>query len=196
MPTPTNDRDLILASLPPPPPLELPGNAVIRVGDGKTISLSEVASNSLVPTTSFLGAFSYAPGPDIGAGWKQNATYRNTRDNTVYILTGDPLQWGVYLEAGENYTLTLESTNGTVFRVGSGSTTRIQARLFKNGAEVTEDTPATWFRWFRVSAVPRPYPYDDATWNSLHVSGYRSVDVSIDDVYARATFFCDVTSPD
>lgn len=192
----TNDRDLLLAGLPPPSPQELPGSSVIRVGDGKTVSLSELASNSLVPSVSFLGEFSYPPGPEVGTGWRQNATYRNTSDGRVYILTGEPLEWMVYLEASANYSLVIESSNGTVFRVGSGSTTRIQARLFKNGAEVTEDTPATWFRWFRVSAVPRPYPYDDATWNSLHVSGYRSVDISIDDVYARATFFCDVMSPD
>lgn len=195
MPFPTNDRDLILASLPPPPPQELPGNAVIRVGDGKTISLSEVASNSLVPTTSFLGAFSYAPGPDIGAGWKQNATYRNTRDNTVYILTGSPLQWEVYLEAGSSYTLTIESTNGTVFKAGEQGYTLLKARLFKNGAEVTESTPSAWFLWRRVSQVPSPHPYDDATWTASH-QGFKVVEVDTGQVKNRATFSCDIVSPD
>lgn len=193
--TPTNDRDLILASLPPQPPQELPGNAIIRVGDGKTISLSEVASNSLVPTTSFLGAFSYAPGPDVGAGWKQNATYLNTRDNAIYILTGDPLQWSVYLDAASNYYMVVESTHGTVFKAGEESYTLLRARLFKNGAEVTDETPADWFHWFRVSAIPRPPPMDDATWNSLYRTGYKQVQVSSEDVFSRATFFCEITSP-
>ena len=191
----TNDRDLILAGLPPPSPQELSGSAVIRVGDGKTVSLSELASNSLVPSVSFLGEFSYAPGPEIGSSWKQNATYRNTSDNSIYILTGDPLQWAVYLAASVNYTLAIESSNGTVFKAGEYGYTLLRARLFKNGAEVTDETPADWFRWGRSSPIPRPPPMDDATWNSLYRTGYKQVQITSDDVLSRATFFCEVTSP-
>lgn len=191
----TNDRDLLLAGLPPPPLQELSGSSVIRVGDGKTVSLSELASNSLVPSVSFLGEFSYPPGPEVGTGWRQNATYRDTSDGRVYILTGEPLEWMVYLEASANYTLSIESSNGTVFKAGEYSYTLLRARLFKNGAEVTDVTPADWFRWGRSSPIPRPPPMDDTTWNSLYRTGYKQVQITSDDVLSRATFFCEVTSP-
>lgn len=191
----TNDRDLLLAGLPPPPPIELPGNSVIRVGDGKTISLSELASNSLVPSVSFLGEFSYAPGPEIGSSWKQNATYRNSLDGRVYILTGEPLEWVVYLEASANYNLVIESSNGTVFRTGEGGYTILRARLFKNGAEVTDQTPASWFYWRRSSLFDQPPPYDDASWTTSH-RGFKVVEVMLNQIVTRPSFFCDVISPD
>lgn len=191
----TNDRDLLLAGLPPPSPQELPGSSVIRVGDGKTVSLSELASNSLIPSVSFFGGFDYPPGPEIGPDWRQNATYRNNLDGRVYILTGDPLEWVVYLEASANYSLVIESSNGTVFRAGEGGYTILRARLFKNGAEVTDQTPAAWFYWRRVSFFDQPPPYDDASW-SVANRGFKAVEVTPNQVAARSSFFCDVVSPD
>lgn len=170
-------------------------NASLNIG-GNNVLLSTVASNAMVPSLSFVGEFASAPTAGmLGAAWRQNAVYKNTADGRSYVLTGAPLDWVVYLSDGQSFTLTIESTNGTTFRVGQTQTTTLKARLFKNGAEVTGQTPTGWFRWRRVSAIPRSTPYDDATWNAAYAAGYTQVNLSVDDVYARATFFCDIVSP-
>jgi predicted phage tail protein len=162
---------------------------------GNTISLSTIAANSLVPSLNFVGQFAVPPtSVTLGADWRQNAVYYNTVDGKSYVLTGTPLAWMQYLSDGNAWYLTIESSNGTVFRVGQSSTTLMSARLFKNGAEVTDVTPAAWFRWRRVSVVNPAPPNDDAAWNAARVSGYKSVTIDVDQVLSRATFFCDIIS--
>lgn len=171
------------------------GSAYVNL-DGNNVLISTLAANNITPSLTFVGNFATAPTEaQLGTAWRQNAVYKNTIDGKSYVLTGTPLGWVVYLEGGQAFTLTVESTNGTVFRVGQASSTLLKARLFKNGAEVTDETPESWFRWRRVSAIPRPAPNDDATWNAQYASGYRQVSISVDSVYARATFFCDIISP-
>lgn len=164
--------------------------------NGSNVLLSTVAANSLVPSIHYVGDYSTPPtSGTLGANWKQNAVYKNTTDGKSYVLTGTPLAWEVYLESGTNFSLTIESTNGTIFRNGGGSSTTLKAHLFKNGAEVTDVTPSGWFQWRRVSAIPQAAPNDDATWNALYSSGYKQVTITVDSVYARASFFCDIISP-
>ena len=173
---------------------EISPAAYVTVG-GSTISLSDIAANSLVPSLNFVGEFSLPPTAlELGANWVQNSVYRNSVDGKSYVLTGTPLAWQLYLEDGVNWSLSIESTNGTIFRPGAGTSTLIQARVFKNGAEVTAETPAAWFRWRRSSAVPQASPNDDATWNSLYTTGYKQISINVDSVQARATFFCDIIS--
>jgi predicted phage tail protein len=163
--------------------------------DGNNIQLSEVALNSLVPSINFVGTFATAPTEaTLGPNWRQNAVYKNSTDETTYVLTGTPLAWVVYLESGRNFYISIESTNGNIFRVGQSTTTTLKARLFKNGAEVTSVTPDSWFRWRRVSVIPQSAPNDDTTWNGLYASGYKQIDISVDTVYSQATFFCDIIS--
>jgi len=167
----------------------------IRDDLGAVLPPSELL-NSLNPSLNFVGEFSSPPTQvSLGSDWKQNAVYKNSTNGKSYVLTGTPLAWQVYLEDGQLFQLTVESTNGTTFRVGQAVTTILKARLFKNGAEITDVTPTGWFRWRRVSAIPMGPPNDDATWNAAYAAGYRQVSVSVDDVAARATFFCDILSP-
>lgn len=98
-------------------------------------------------------------------------------------------------KGGEAYYLVVESSNGIIFRPGQGKTTILKARLFSNGEEITDTVSASWFKWTRVSSVPQSPPNDDATWNTAHSAGYKQVEISVDDVYAKATFFCDIVSP-
>ena len=169
---------------------EISPDAFVSTG-GNTIALSTLAANSLTPSIHFVGEFAVPPtAGSLGADWRQNAVYKNTVDGKAYVLTGSPLAWMQYLSDGNAFYLTIESTNGTVFRVGQASTTLLKARLFKNGAEVTETTPAAWFRWRRVSANPGA----DSTWNAAYTTGFKQIDVSVDAVAARATFFCDILS--
>ncbi|MFN4096134.1 MAG: hypothetical protein ACK4GG_05155, partial [Sphingomonas sp.] len=165
--------------------------AAFVTSGGNTIALSTIAANSLTPSIHFLGEFAAPPtAGTLGTAWRQNAVYKNSIDGKSYILTGSPLAWMQYLSDGNAFYLTIESTNGTVFRVGQATSTLLKARLFKNGAEVTDQTPASWFRWRRVSAESAA----DAVWNAAYTSGFRQIDVNVDAVNARATFFCDVLS--
>jgi len=92
------------------------------------------------------------------------------------------------------YAIVVESTAGTAFHKGEVGTTVLNARVFSNGNEVTEEIPSSRFRWRRVSAVNPAFPHDDATWNSVYLSGYKTISVSTEDLYGRATFFCDILS--
>lgn len=96
------------------------------------------------------------------------------------------------IDSGISYDVEIESSNGTVFRVGQDTTTVLRARVFRNGAEVTDDLPESAFRWTRTSLIPREPPYDDALWNTLYSSGYKQIEVNVDDVYARAVFKCEI----
>lgn len=97
------------------------------------------------------------------------------------------------LNSYQAYTIVIESSLGTVFRPGETLSTTLSARVFKNGAEVTNTLAASRFKWRRVSSWPLPYPDDDETWNSQFLSGYRSISVDTSDIRARATFFCEIT---
>jgi hypothetical protein len=164
--------------------------------NGSVVELSEVAFNSLVPSLNYVGEFSTPPTElQLEANWKQNSVYKNTTDGKSYVLTGTPLDWVIYLEGGTSFDIVVSSSAGTIFRPGQASETTLAARLFKNGAEVTDVTPATWFRWRRLSSIPKQAPYDDITWNNQHVNGFKTILVDVDDVDSRATFFCDIISP-
>lgn len=171
------------------------GDSAFITVDGNNVFLSEVAANSLVPALHYVGEYSSPPTQlMLGDDWRQNAVYKNTVDGHSYVLTGSPLAWQIYLSDGLAFQVAIESTNGTIFRPGTGQSTLLKGRLFKNGADVTDVTPASWFRWRRVSLIPAPPPNDDATWNSLYLTGYKEVSINVDQVNARATFFCDILS--
>lgn len=163
--------------------------------DGNEILISDIAANSIVPSLNYVGEYASHPTQaQLGSAWRQNAVYKNTTNGRSYVLTGSPLAWVKYIEDGNSFTLSIESSNGTTFRIGGSQSTTLMARVFKNGAEVTNETPAEWFRWRRKSAIPRPAPNDDASWNSLYQSGYKEIMIDVDQVQARATFFCDIIS--
>lgn len=133
---------------------------------------------------------------------EDSATYSIRLDgmarNDAAIAPGGfvlPSAAAVALVESANYDTEIESTNGTEFRVGQGTQTMLVGHVFKNGEEVTADIPESWFRWRRVSLVPQPAPNDDATWNAAYASGFKQVNVSVDDVSARATFFLDILKP-
>lgn len=170
-------------------------DVLVGYGDNYTVKLSTVASNSLTPSLNFVGEYTTPPTQgQLGADWKQNAVYKNSLDGHSYVLSGEPLDWVIYLSDGNSFYVLVESSNGTVFRPGQATDTILKARLFKNGAEITDQVPDHWFGWRRVSGIPRPAPEDDATFNARYRQGYKQILVNIDDIYARATFFVDVSN--
>jgi hypothetical protein len=104
----------------------------------------------------------------------------------LFASKGDPG------EGGNNYDVEIQSTNGTIFRVGQARQTTLIAHVFRNGINITAETSETKFQWTRVSLDPLPYPDDDASWNASYVSGYKQITVDIDEIFARATFHCTI----
>ena len=88
----------------------------------------------------------------------------------------------------------IESTNGDEFRVGEGRETTLIAHVFQGGTDITAALSPAQFRWRRVSIVNGQPPNDDDTWNALYASGYKQITVSVDAVFSKATFFCDILS--
>ena len=91
--------------------------------------------------------------------------------------------------------ISIQSSNGLIFKPGQNATTVLSAKVFENGVEVTNNYNDSQFIWRRVSATPLPPPNDDATWNSTHGNGHKTLLIDIDQVNSNATFFCDLVSP-
>ena len=148
-----------------------------------------ISDNTSEPTINFVGTFSINPPVDT---YLRNSIYRNSTDNSTYILSGTPLSWGLYLESGVSWEVIVESSNGTVFRVGDAAYTMLIAHVFRNGLEVTDSIQGHRFKWRRVSYIPRTPPNDDVTWNSSYSAGYKQIQVSVDEVKSHATYHCDI----
>jgi len=91
-----------------------------------------------------------------------------------------------------NITTVIESSNGEVFKPGQSMTTILRPRCFRNGLEITDTLPDSAFRWTRTSYYPQTPPNDDATWNQNHAAGYRTIEVTAESIYARATYTVDI----
>lgn len=85
------------------------------------------------------------------------------------------------------YRLVITSSNGNIFKNGSIATT-LSAQVYSWDDNITDTLDPNQFIWTRVS--------DDAdadkAWNAAHYGGAKSVNITTDDVYVRATFFCDL----
>jgi hypothetical protein len=124
------------------------------------------------------------------------------RAGDLWISNGIMYQAATNRDAGEfipgdwvwciraNMTAVVESTNGDKFRPGQSATTTLIGRAFRNGVEVTNDLPDSAFKWTRKSFFPTS---EDAVWNANHQTGYRTVEVTTDSIYARATYTLEIS---
>ena len=91
------------------------------------------------------------------------------------------------IENKKMYRLVISSSNGNIFKNGVISTT-LYATVFSWDENVTDSLDPNQFIWTRVSADT----VSDAKWNADHAGGTKSVEITSEDVDARATFFCDL----
>ena len=91
------------------------------------------------------------------------------------------------IEEKKMYRLVISSSNGNIFKNGIISTT-LYATVFSWDENVTDSLDSNQFIWTRVSADTT----SDAKWNADHAGGTKSVEITSEDVDARATFFCDL----
>lgn len=126
-----------------------------------------------------------------------SVTIEGIAQEDVEINPGQPitLSGAEALVDSSNYDVRIESSLGTQFRYGQKSQTLLTARVFRNGEEVTDDVPDSWFKWKRKSLYPQPAPNDDDSWNVAYRSGYKSISVSVDDVMCKAVFTCYLIKP-
>lgn len=91
-------------------------------------------------------------------------------------------------EKGEDaYRTEILSTQGSTFKNGVVDTW-IYAVVYKGSRDVTSEIDANRFRWTRISANPE----GDAKWNAKYFSGVKEIKITIEDVYQRATFNCEI----
>lgn len=176
--------------------------AVILTEDSQSILVeaAEVLSNDLYVQSTINGltfAIAKATGVySLSGEWSlssDSVTFKVTASyNTVTILKEYTITKSKAGRNGLLYQVTVTSSNGNIFRTNQSLTTTLGALVFENGVDITSLIPANRFVWRRASLVPRPSPYDDAAWNATHSTGYKQIRINVDDVYSKATFFCDV----
>ena len=87
------------------------------------------------------------------------------------------------IDSTATYTLYIETPNGC-HMIPSGL--KMNARLFKNSVDVTDDWDDSYFTWTRQSSDS----YGDLYWNERHATGTKSLTITGDDVYKDASFQC------
>ena len=85
------------------------------------------------------------------------------------------------------YRLVITSSNGNIFKNGEIQTT-LSAVVYSWDKNITDTLDPNQFLWTRVSDDP----VSDREWNDRHYGGTKTVEITKDDVYVRATFFCDL----
>lgn len=85
------------------------------------------------------------------------------------------------------YSVQIYSSNGSNF-INGDIATMLRAKVFKGAKDITDTLANNAFNWFRVSDNPE----GDAVWSQQHEGAGKSVVISDEDVYRRATFECEV----
>ena len=83
--------------------------------------------------------------------------------------------------------LEIISSNGNIFKNNIIDTV-LSARVYKGKKDVTDELPASSFRWKRTSTNS----IRDAKWNDADGIGVKSITITREDVNQRATFTCEV----
>lgn len=89
------------------------------------------------------------------------------------------------------YSVQIYSSNGSNF-INGDIATMLRAKVFKGAKDITDTIADNAFNWFRVSDNPE----GDAVWSQQHEGTGKSVVISDEDVYRRATFECEVNIND
>lgn len=109
------------------------------------------------------------------------------RVNTLQIV-GDTGQFeDAATENDIAWKLEIISSNGNIFKNNIIDTV-LSARVYKGKKDVTDELPASSFRWKRTSTNS----IRDAKWNDADGIGVKSITITREDVNQRATFTCEI----
>lgn len=95
--------------------------------------------------------------------------------------------WAKAKAGTEPYTVTIFSTNGNMFKNGI-TQTELYAKVYKGSLEVTDQLDSSKFKWTRVSNNE----VSDIAWANSHLAGSKTIMVTEEDVFERATFNCTI----
>lgn len=95
--------------------------------------------------------------------------------------------WAKAKAGTEPYTVTIFSTNGNMFKNGI-TQTELYAKVYKGSLEVTDQLDSSKFKWTRVSNNE----VSDIAWANNHLAGSKTIVVTEEDVFERATFNCTI----
>ncbi|MGX6979044.1 carbohydrate binding domain-containing protein [Vagococcus elongatus] len=94
----------------------------------------------------------------------------------------------IELTPGEDaYNIQIISSQGSIFRNGNGRT-KLFAFVYKGSKDITEDLNSACFIWNRASQDKD----SDKIWNDKYAGGRKSIEITNEDVYKRATFSCSI----
>lgn len=88
---------------------------------------------------------------------------------------------------GESYRVEIISSNGSIFKNNQINTT-LTAKVYRNDKDITDTLNASCFKWTKTNADGTL----DEEWNRKYFGGVKSISVTSDDIFARATFNCSV----
>lgn len=86
-----------------------------------------------------------------------------------------------------SYQVVVESSSGNIFKNGLVNTV-LSARVYYDNQEITSYLNANQFRWTKTNADGSP----DTVWNTKYAGGRKTVPVTKEEVYRRATFDCEL----
>ena len=114
-----------------------------------------------------------------GSGGNFGVEYTNFKNTTNTSLSALDTK----IDNSATYTLHIVAPNGKNLRGGS---IVLQAKLFKNSVEITDEYDARYFTWTRHSKDN----YGDTYWNQAHTTGTKTITITGNDVVMSADFEC------
>ena len=108
--------------------------------------------------------------------------------------TGGVLANEVANKSDVAYKVEIISSNGNILRKTNIPTevlTTLTAIVYQGPLDVTATIPESRFKWTRVSA-DSAYAWEDNNWNISHNVGYKTINVTSEDVHIRAVFNCEI----
>ena len=138
-----------------------------------TISKSKLGFNVMEQGDSITIEQIYNGNQQFGAEW---TTFKNGTNDALSDLRTD-------LDNKNSYQLYIEAPNGTNIY---GGDINLNARLFENNTDVTDDYDDSCFIWTRMSRDSE----SDIYWNTVHSAGAKIITVTASDVRINANFQC------
>lgn len=119
----------------------------------------------------------------MGNGEKFGVEYTTFKKNTEDKQN----QLEQQIEDNLEYDIEIHSTNGNIFKNGEINTI-LSCHVYRSNVEITDQINAAHFKWIKKNKNGEL----DKEWNAVHASGSKTVSITSDDVFQRATFECHV----
>lgn len=175
---------------------------VIRYADGTSTvnNVARISTSSGKGVAKIIEEYAKSDSPTVKplTGWQETSPrwepgiyiWTRTRieysDGTEYTsvpacITGNP---------GEDafvYSIEILSSNGNIFK-NSNIETTLTCKVYKNNEDITDMIPIQNFHWEKINSNGSI----DTEWNNKYFGGAKSIKITKEDVFRRATFNCRV----